>query len=195
MKKLLYRITLPLQYLLVFLFIVFEEFIWEGIAVPVGEYLRSLRLLQALEHVVRRMNRYLILVLFVLLFGGVELAGVTAGVLVVQGMVLSGLLLYGLKIPIAAFTFWLFGVSREKLLSFPWFHWTYERILTLFDWFKATDVYRHSMRALRNVKTRFRRLWSKLEGIFPQKEGSSLLRRLQALYRRIRERLRRNRLR
>ena len=194
MKKFLYKITLPLQYILVFLFIVFEEFVWEGIAIPVGEYLRSLRLLQALERIVRRMNRYLILVLFVLLFGGVELAGVTAGVLVVRGMVLPGLLLYGLKIPIAAFTFWLFGVSREKLLSFRWFSWVYEKILVFLSWLKSQEIYCNSMALVHRLKGDLRRIWRKVKVLFPAGE-SGLLHRLKALYRKMRDELRRNRMR
>ena len=193
MKKLLYKITLPIQYLLVFLFIVFEEFIWEGIAVPVGEYLRSLRLLQALERAVRRMNRYLILVLFVLLFGGVELAGVTAGVLIVQGMLLPGFLLYGLKIPIAAFTFWLFGVSREQLLSFAWFAWAYEKILAFLAWLKSREIYRKSMAAVHRLKADLRRIWQKVKAFLPAGEGG-LLHRLKALYRKVRNELRRNKI-
>jgi len=194
MKKLLYKITLPLQYLLVFLFIIFEEFIWEGIAVPVGEYLRSLRLLQALERLIRGMNRYLILVLFVLLFGGVELAGVTAGILIVQGMVLPGLLLYGLKIPIAAFTFWLFGVSREKLLSFGWFAWAYERILAFLAWLKSREIYQKSMAAVHRLKEDLRRIWQKIKAILPAGKGA-FFHRIKALYRKVRDELRRNRIR
>ena len=193
MKKFLYKITLPLQYFLVFLFIVFEEFVWEGIAVPVGEYLRSLRLLQALERVVRRMNRYLILVLFVLLFGGVELAGVTAGILIVQGMVLPGLLLYGLKIPIAAFTFWLFGVSREQLLSFAWFAWAYERILAFLAWLKSREIYQKSMETLHRIKAGLRNFRQELKNLFSKEQGG-FFRRLRTLYRLLRERLQRNRL-
>ena len=193
MKKFLYRLTLPIQYLLVFLFIVFEEFIWEGIAVPVGTYLQSLRLLQSLEVLIRRMNRYLLLVLFVVLFVAVELAGITAGVLVVRGMGLFGVLLYTLKIPIAAFTFWLFRISREKLLSFAWFEWVYGKLLLFLDWLKSREIYLRSMEIFRRIKKRLVGMWSQLRQLFP-KGRSGFLRRLRALYRRLHERLRRNRL-
>ncbi len=193
MKKFLYRLTLPIQYLLVFLFIVFEEFIWEGIAVPVGTYLQSLRLLQSLESLIRRMNRYLLLVLFVALFVSVELAGVTAGVLVVRGMGLFGVLLYALKIPIAAFTFWLFRISRDKLLSFAWFRWVYAKLLLFLDWLKSRKIYLRSMEIFRRIKKRLVGILEKLRRFFPQGRNE-LFRHLRILYRRLRERLNRHRL-
>lgn len=192
MKKFFYRLTLPIQYLLVFLFIVFEELIWEGIAIPIGTYLQSLRLLQRVEISIRKMNRYLLLVLFVGLFVSVELAGITAGVLIVQGMGLLGVLLYALKIPIAAFTFWLFRISREKLLSFVWFRWAYLKLLTFLDWLKSRKIYRHSMELFEGIKKRFQKLWAELRRLFPEGE-SGFLRRLRILYRRVREHLRHNR--
>ncbi len=192
MKKFFYRLTLPIQYLLVFLFIVFEELIWEGIAIPIGTYLQSLRLLQRVEISIRKMNRYLLLVLFVGLFVSVELAGITAGVLIVQGMGLLGVLLYALKIPIAAFTFWLFRISREKLLSFVWFRWAYLKLLTFLDWLKSRKIYRHSMELFEGIKKRFQKLWAGLRRLFPEGE-SGFLRRLRILYRRVREHLRHNR--
>ncbi|WP_457606115.1 hypothetical protein [Nitratifractor sp.] len=193
MNRFFRKLLLPIQYLLVFLFIVFEELVWEGIAKPVGEYLRSLRVLQRLERLIAGLNRYLILVLFVLLFVGVELAGVTAGILLVQGMEGAAVLLYGLKIPIAAFTFWLFGVSREKLLSFGWFRWAYERLNAFLDWLKSREIYRRSMEVLQRIKGELTKFWRRIKGWFPEEEGG-FFRRLRALYRRIRAALRRNRL-
>ncbi len=194
MKKFLHRLTLPIQYFLVFLFIVFEELIWEGIAIPIGTYLQSLRLLQKLEIVIRGMNRYLLLVLFVGLFVSVELAGITAGVLIVQGMGLLGVLLYGLKIPIAAFTFWLFRISRDKLLSFSWFRWAYFKLLAFLDWLKSRRIYRNSMQLFRKLKENLQNFWKDLRKLFPKREKSGFFRRLRILYRRIREHLRHNRL-
>ncbi len=109
-------------------------------------------------------------------------------------MVLPGLLLYGLKIPIAAFTFWLFGVSREQLLSFGWFAWAYEKILAFLAWLKSLRIYRKSMAAVHRLKEDLGRIWQKIRTLLPSGE-SGLLRRLKALYRKVREELRRNRMR
>lgn len=195
MKEFLYRILLSIQYLLVFLFIIFEEFVWEGIAKPVAEYLASLGILRRLELWLAGVNRYVILVFFVLIFVAVELAGVMAGLLMVQGMFLTGLMIYTLKIPIAAFTFWLFRVSRKKLMSFAWFAWAYEQLVTWLDRLKSSAIYQRSLEIFGELKTLLKKLRGELgELFFPETAGSGFMTRLKALYRKIKAEIRRNRL-
>jgi len=193
--KLLNKLLLPIQYLLVFLFIVFEEFIWEGIAKPVAEYLASWGILQRLERFITGLNRYVILVLFLLIFVAVELAGVTAGVLMVQGMFLPGLMIYALKIPIAAFTFWLFRVSRKKLMSFGWFAWVYDRLIFWLGRLKSTEIYRRSLAMIKEMKVALKKLLEELKELFfPVASRGGFVTRLKALYRKIKEEIRRNRM-
>ncbi len=144
------------QWLLVVLFIVFEELIWEGIAKPVYEYIHQLHLLQAFEQKLQRVNRYVLLVVFVVLLVSVEGAGLLAGVMAIKGMVVIAALLYGLKIPIAAFVFWMFHVAESRLLSFGWFKWMYELIVSFFDWIKSTDIYKSTTKMMSRLKTVFR---------------------------------------
>lgn len=141
-----------LQLVLVLVFILFEEIVWEGFAKPIYLFIHELRLLQRLQKKLQSVNRYVILILFVLLLVGVESAGIMAGVMVVKGMVLSAILLYALKIPIAAFTFWLFRATEKKLLSFGWFHYLYEKVLALFVWIKSREIYRRTAQATKRVK-------------------------------------------
>lgn len=118
-----------LQLLLVITFIIFEELIWEGIAKPIYEAIHSLKILQKIETKLQHINAYVILVIFVLLLATVEIFGIYAGILFVSGQVLLGLSLYLSKIPIAAFTFWLFRVTEDKLMQFRWFKWLYEKMM------------------------------------------------------------------
>ena len=192
MKTFFRKLLRPFEYLLVLIFILFEELVWERLAEPLYEAIRNLRLLQRLEGAVLRINRYLILLLFVALFVSVELAGVTAGVLIVQGMVLPGLLLYALKIPIAAFTFWLFGVSRPKLLSFAWFRWSYEKLLAFLEWIKTRTIYRETMRRLQEIKAGLRSAREAIKGFFSGGNGR-WKRRIVRLYERIKAALHRDR--
>jgi len=185
MSRLFRKFITLIQYILVLLFILFEELIWEGIAEPVYGYIHSLRILQRLERVILRINRYLILVIFVGLFGAVELAGITAGVMLVNGLALYGLALYALKIPIAAFTFWLFRVSREKLLSFGWFRWSYEKILAFMTWLKALPIYRDTMEKLRRLKKSLKESIAALKRLFGKKR-SDWSKRFARLYLKIR---------
>ena len=181
MKKLLRTLLIPVEYLLVLLYILFEEIVWEGIAEPIYEAVRSLRILQRLERGILRLHRGVILLLFLGLFVAVEGAGLAAGALLVGGYPLYGMLLYALKIPVAALTFWLFRVSREKLMSFGWFAAAYERLMGWIAWLKASEIYRRSMERLADLKRRVAVLWKRVRERFSG-EGT-LSRRLGRLYR------------
>jgi hypothetical protein len=181
MKKLLRKLLLPVEYLLVLLYILFEEIVWEGIAEPIYETVRSLRILQRLESRILRLHRGVILLLFLGLFIAVEGAGLAAGALVVSGYPLYGMALYALKIPVAALTFWLFRISRERLMSFGWFAAGYERIMGWIAWLKATEIYRRSMERLGRLKGLIERFAGALRERFSG-EGR-LSRRLGRLYR------------
>ncbi len=173
-----------LQLLLVIVFIVFEEVIWEGISKPIYEFVHSLKILKRVEILLQRVNAYVILVLFVLMLGSVELLGVYAGLLFVSGKVWHGLLLYVMKIPIAAFTFWVFRVTEEKLMRFGWFKWIYGKIMAFIDWLKSLAIYQSAMQRLKAVKEQLK-VWIRAVKIRYFSGESAFLIRLKRLYRHI----------
>jgi hypothetical protein len=189
-KKLLNRLVFVLQLILVVLFIVFEEVIWEGIARPIYEYIHELHILQTIEQKLESVNRYVILVLFLVLLFGVEGAGLMAGVLAVRGMVISAALLYGLKIPIAAFTFWLFRVTETKLLSFGWFREAYEWIMAAFAWIKEREIYRNTVRQAREIKTWVKKSFAQFKVKYLSGDNT-LSKRFGRLYRMIKQSVKR----
>ena len=140
------------QLLLVLIYIVFEELIWEGIAYPVYTYVHSLKILQKVEHALHAVNRYVILVIFVLMLAAVEAFGVYAGYLFVSGNMLLGLSIYLTKIPIAAFTFWMFRITEDKLMKFGWFKWIYDKVMSFTAWMKSLEIYISAMERLEKVK-------------------------------------------
>jgi len=146
------------QLILVITFIIFEELIWEGIAKPIYDAIHALKILQKVEQALQNVNPSLILVIFVLLLGIVEAFGVYAGMLFVSGQVILGFTLYLSKIPIAAFTFWLFRVTEDKLMQFGWFKWLYEKLMGAIDWLKSRDVYIQTMEKLKVVKVRLKEM-------------------------------------
>lgn len=141
-----------LQLILVIIYILFEELIWEGIAKPIYKAIHSLQILQKIETKVHDMNASVILVIFIVLLTVVEALGIYAGVLFVAGQAVLGLVLYVSKIPIAAFTFWLFRVTEDKLMQFAWFKWIYEKIMYGIDWLKSREMYVKTMERLTKVK-------------------------------------------
>lgn len=146
------RFILLLQLFFVMTYIIFEELIWEGIAKPIYETIHALKILQKVEAKLANVTPSVILVIFVLLLTIVEAFGVYAGILFVSGQVLLGLSLYLSKIPIAAFTFWLFRVTEDKLMQFGWFKWVYEWIMKSIDWLKSCEMYTKTIERLVKIK-------------------------------------------
>ncbi|MCK5855411.1 MAG: hypothetical protein KAG56_09325 [Sulfurovaceae bacterium] len=149
------RLLIVIQFILVFLFILFEEIIWEGLAQPIYKKIESLQITQKIETLLDGFNSKILLTIFVLLLLGVEGAGLLAGFFFVQGQMLLGLILYIAKIPIAAFTFWMFKVSKPKLLSFGWFNWAYEKLMSGIDWLKEREIYKTSREMVSKIKLKF----------------------------------------
>ena len=149
-----------LQLILVIIFIIFEELIWEGVAKPIYEAIHSLKILQKVEAKLQHVNPSIILIIFVVLLLVVETFGIYAGMLFVSGQVLLGLGLYLSKIPIAAFTFWLFRVTEDKLMTFGWFKWLYEKMMVGIAWLKSREMYIKTMERLKTIKV-FVKNWKK----------------------------------
>ena len=181
LEKFFGRVLLVLQFILVFLFILFEEIIWEGIAKPIYEKIESLHITKKLEEKIQHTSRYIILAVFTTLLLGVEGAGILAGILFMQGHILFGLMLYIFKIPIAAFVFWLFKASKEKLLSFAWFAWSYEKVMLGFEWLKERESYKEVMAYMATIKATIKAKWKSFKEKYFKEEGG-FMKELKAFY-------------
>jgi len=170
-----------LQLLLVLIYIVFEELIWEGISKPIYEFIHSLKILQKVEVLLHAVNAYVILVIFVLMLVFVELLGMYAGILFVSGKIWHGLTLYLAKIPIAAFTFWMFRVTEDKLMRFAWFKWIYDRIMKFIDWIKFLDVYKSTLDRIKLWKEKIRAWRLEIKEKYFSKEGT-FISKIKQLY-------------
>jgi len=175
------KIIILFQLALVLLFILFEEIVWEGVAKPIYTYIHSLRVLQKIEQWLQQVNATVILVIFVVMLVSVELLGLYAGVLFVSGKPILGATLYATKIPIAAFTFWMFRVTESKLMQFGWFKWVYEKMMAAIERLKASEVYRQTMAQLKETKKRLR-VWLKSLKAKYFARDSSFVKRLKRLY-------------
>ena len=165
---------------LVFVYIIFEELVWETLAKPIYKFLHSLKLLRKLEFFIQKLSPFVVLVIFVSLFIQVELLGIFAVALLAKGNVLTSILLYSAKIPIGAFTFWLFKISKDKLLTFGWFKSSYEFVLRWIEKIKATQTYK-------DVKIRTTAMKSYIKTNFKQK--SILKVRIKTIYKKIKDKI------
>jgi membrane-bound ClpP family serine protease len=173
-----------LQLLLVIVYIIFEELIWEGVAKPIYEAIHSLQILQKIEKKLQTVNASVILFIFVLLLSLVEVFGIYAGILFVSGQVMLGLGLYIAKIPIAAFTFWLFRITEDKLMQFAWFKWLYDKLISGIVWLKSREIYAETMSKLKVIKEAIKRFIKAFKEKYFSKEGG-FTDKLKALYQNI----------
>jgi len=142
MDKFLNTITHYLLILAVLAYIFYEELVWVRFAQPIVRYIQSLNVLKRLEAYLQDVNGEVILFVFVTLFIAVELQGVYAGALLFKGEVFLWAVVYSGKIPIAAFTFWLFRVTKPKLMAFGWFEVSYKWLMRGIDRLKSTEIYK-----------------------------------------------------
>jgi len=182
------KLTSLLQLILVIVYIIFEELIWEGIAKPIYEAIHSLKILQKIEEKLQHVNASVILAIFVVLLSIVEVFGIYAGMLFVSGQVTLGLALYVSKIPIAAFTFWLFRVTEDKLMTFTWFKWLYMKMLDAIEWLKTREVYVKTMERLRVLKEKLKATMQVLKEKYFSKE-SPFIAKVKNLYKTIKSSL------
>lgn len=160
-NKLLYTF----QFVVVSIYIFFEEFIWELIATPIYRWIKALRPFQKLQYFVNKLDRYSTIFLFIILFLSVESCGVLAGVSFLEGKVVFGLIFYILKLQLATFTFWLFRVSKDKLLTFNWFTWSYNLVLSIIQEIKELSVYRAVVSIFKKLKIKIAsfKVWFKFK--------------------------------
>lgn len=177
-----------LQLILVITYIIFEEIIWEGIAKPIYEKVHALKIVQRMEITIEKTPPYGILFIFLFLLLLVQGAGLLAGVLFISGQLLLGLALYLSKIPIAAFTFWIFRISEEKLMQFGWFKWLYEKIMAAIDWLKSREMYIKTIQRLKVVKEKIKLVTKAWKEKYFSKE-SPFVTKIKSLYKTIKSSL------
>ncbi len=178
------RLTSLFQLLIVIIYIIFEELIWEGVAKPIYETIHALKILQRIEAKLQKVSASVILVIFIVLLAIVEAFGIYAGVLFVSGQVMLGLVLYISKIPVAAFTFWLFRVTEDKLMQFGWFKWLYEWIMRVIEWLKTREMYVKTMQRLGEVKKSIKKQFQSLKAKYFANE-SPFVTKIKSLYKSI----------
>jgi len=178
-----------LQLILVLIYILFEELIWEGIARPIYEFIHSLKILHKVEETLHAVNAYVILVIFVVLLGLVEALGIYAGILFISGQILLGLSLYITKIPIAAFTFWVFRITEDKLMQFGWFKWIYEWIMKGINWLKSLEIYQSTIHQIKVTKANIKQTMRRVKEKYFSKENPFVT-RIKNLYQTIKDSLR-----
>ena len=150
-------------------YILFEELVWERFAQPIIRFINRLKILQKTSEYLQTVNSKIILVLFILLFITVELQGLYAASLFVQGKVIHGVLVYAGKIPVSAFTFWLFRAVKTKLMEFIWFERAYIYIILFIEKITHSLTYLDIKSKIAPIKQYFKAKVFNGKGVFKKK--------------------------
>jgi len=145
-----------IESILVVGYILFEELIWDVFAKPIYQYFKSLIILDSLKKTFLEMNRYVLLSVFIFIFAIAEAMGFLSGFCIINGYIFPGIFVYALKIPVAAFTFWLFELTKDQLMTFPWLKTTYQYIMDWIEKFINSDIHVY-------IKTRIVTLRAKMK--------------------------------
>ncbi|MCB4743703.1 MAG: hypothetical protein LGB07_05185 [Sulfurovum sp.] len=130
------------QLILVIAFILLEEIIWETVAKPIYEDIRSHKVLQEVKAWLHNINNTtVILVIFILMLGTAEILSIYTIILFLSGHLLQALMYYLFKIPIAVLTLWMFHTTEDKLMDSEQFVWLYGKIAQAIDWLKSLESY------------------------------------------------------
>ena len=143
---------------LLLVYILFEELIWDVFAKPIYQYFKSLIILDSLKKTFLGMNRYILLSVFIFILGIAEAMGFLSGFFVINGYIFPGIFVYALKIPVAAFTFWLFELTKDKLMTFHWLKTTYQYIMDLIDKFIHSDIHVYIKARIVALRTKMKQL-------------------------------------
>ena len=174
--KIIAKITDIALGILVTIYIVLEELIWENIAEPIYTFIHGLSIVHEVEEFINELNRHVLLVLFLALFIQVELLGIVALQMIGTGNVIAGAAFYAGKIPVAAFTFWLFRISKEKLMTFEWFEQAYDFVMSIIVKIKMSSIHQRIAARLKSVKE-----WLKIRLYSPRLYLINLLKILRNL--------------
>ena len=153
LKKLLRSSLLFLQTTLILIYLLLEELVWHNIAEPIVKYLKYLNLAKRVELFLKRQNRYVVLVIFLSMFIVAEGLGLLTPIFIAKGLAFMGVVMYGFKIVLATFAFWIFNTQKEALLSFKFIDYSYRKITFYIDKIKHSELYISVVTRLKEIKT------------------------------------------
>lgn len=124
----------------ILLFIVFEKSVW-SVALWAFNYIKKLEVFNKVNDLLAPVGEKVILTIFGIIFLLSKFMSLAAVTLIGNGYFLSGILVYLLTFPVGAISIWLLEMQKDKLMSFTWFKWSYEMLMSLLDKLKQSAPY------------------------------------------------------
>ena len=152
LKNLLKKLLFLIQITLILIYVTLEELVWERFAEPIFKYIKYLKPFEKLEQLLNKSNRYVVLILFIVLLVVGEGLGLLTPIIALKGYPILAIALYTFKLIIVAFAFWVFNTQKKLLLSFKFVAYLYEKLMLLIDWIKSTYVYIYTKELIYKIK-------------------------------------------
>lgn len=142
--------------ILILIYILFEEIVWEKIAKPIVKSISELILkFDIFENLIKKLENlssYTVLFTFLILFTFVEILGVYAAIIFFQGKIFLAIFVYILKLPLAVVILWFFNITKDKLLKFKWFEFLYNNLISSIAKIKRFRIYILVKNKIDNIK-------------------------------------------
>ena len=138
---------------------------FRAVVVPAVQALSRLHVVRRIEAIVASLPPYATLALFVIPLAIIEPLKVYALYLLGQGQIGSFVLLFVVaKVVGLGLAERLFAISRQKLLSIPWFARSYHRVVAVRDrvhaWLESWPLWQTAKDLVRRARDEARRAWS-----------------------------------
>lgn len=118
--SILKKILNALISIIVLIYIFLEDISLRLIVKPVERWLNQFNIAKIIAERIQHLNKYLILIIFLLPFVGMEAMGIVAIKLLSKKKLISGITIYVLKFYLAVPTIFIFRLTKKTLLKF-WF--------------------------------------------------------------------------
>lgn len=159
MKRLFKKLTNIFLVILVLIFIIFEEIVWEKLAKPIfnlsSKFILQFQIIEKIILKIEELNEYLVLFIFLILFTIVELLGIYAALIFIKGEIFLAIFVYLLKLPLAVFILWFFDITKDKLLKFRWFELVYKSLINLKNKIQNSKIYNKIYKKFDQIKEYF----------------------------------------
>lgn len=155
-KKLFHYLRNTLFILLIFIYILFEELIWNTAVKPIIQYIAAFHFYHRFLYYVRfRAGRFSVLILFMIPFAIGEVIGTASAFMAAQLHLISAALLYTVKIPLIVIALGILQSGKEKLLTFGWFAVCYLWIVAQIEKLHSTRLYQQTLSSITSIRNRF----------------------------------------
>jgi hypothetical protein len=156
-------------YPLIFLFIIFEEFIYDKIFLPLNSYFKDVKWFNEFHLMLDLLPVWVAFLVMILSLAISEVTSLITLVMVANGAIIAAVIVYLFKIPLTVYSFYL--IKRYELSmksSIPGFAFVYDKISYAVDYIKHSSVYLEIVNFKSNVKpgalSYFKHVYTYLKG-------------------------------